>query len=81
LAYNGYNQMEKWERLSNLQALVQNMETLPRAEKSESEKTMLDLLREGETVDVHSIHVGVSWKQADELNREIVRLSAYDVYK
>ncbi|WP_047151023.1 hypothetical protein [Aneurinibacillus tyrosinisolvens] len=81
MAHNGYNKMRKWERLSNLQTRVQQMEALPGAEKSASEKTMLDLLREGETVDVHSIHVGVSWKQADELNREIVRLSAYDVYK
>lgn len=78
--YDEKSQMKKWERLSNLRMQMRSIENTW-TEPEEEESTVLDDMRNGETININAIHTGVSWQQAHEVNRSISRLMGMDAYR
>ncbi|ERI09358.1 hypothetical protein [Aneurinibacillus aneurinilyticus] len=82
LYYDDKSQVKKWERLSLLRAKVRYMENQwPETDIQEERPTVLEEMRNGETVNINAIHIGVSWQQTHDVNREIFRRIGMDAYR
>lgn len=82
LYYDEKSQIKKWERLSLLRAQVRYMEnSITEPQELEECPTVLEEMRNGEMIDIHALHTGVSWQQAHEVNREITRRMGMDAYR
>jgi hypothetical protein len=79
--YDEKAHLKKWERLFLLRAQVRYMEEKEQKPKAAETSGVLEEMRSGATVDINAIHTGISWQQANEVNREIAKFAGLDAYR